>query len=214
MAEPNSPLPRKRMKWEPFALMVAVIALGMYLVWSPLSGLKGPTIREGARSAEVRVGGQRGVVEISPGAQPTFRLLLRNGYESPDLSAEEMQNLLGPEAFQQLAGESPNPLFRLFNITSLGGLLWVLIGLGGQAIFAGRMLVQWVVSEKERASVIPDAFWWMSLIGGVMLFIYFVWRQDFVGVLGQSSGVVVYARNLRLIHKQRRREREAGNFNG
>jgi lipid-A-disaccharide synthase-like uncharacterized protein len=47
-------------------------------------------------------------------------------------------------------------------------------------------------------------------VGGVFLFTYFVWRQDFVGVLGQSTGIVIYARNLRLISKQRRRaERDA-----
>jgi hypothetical protein len=54
--------------------------------------------------------------------------------------------------------------------------------------------------------VIPASFWWLSLFGGVALFAYFVWRQDFVGVLGQSSGIVIYARNIRLIYKRRRRE--------
>ncbi|MEL7472603.1 MAG: lipid-A-disaccharide synthase N-terminal domain-containing protein, partial [Planctomycetota bacterium] len=68
---------------------------------------------------------------------------------------------------------------------------------------------QWVVSEKKRQSVVPEAFWWLSLVGGAALFTYFVWRRDIVGVLGQSTGVVIYARNLRLIHKQRRRERRA-----
>ena len=47
-----------------------------------------------------------------------------------------------------------------------------------------------------------------AVVGGVMLFSYFVWRQDFVGVLGQSTGIVIYARNLRLIYKHRRRLRE------
>jgi len=61
------------------------------------------------------------------------------------------------------------------------------------------------VSEKQRESVVPEAFWWLSLVGGVFLFVYFVWRQDIVGVLGQSSGVVIYARNLWLIRKRRRR---------
>ena len=75
----------------------------------------------------------------------------------------------------------------------------------GQCAFFGRMMVQWVVSEKKRESVVPSAFWWMSLIGGVCLFSYFVWRVDFIGVLGQSTGVVIYARNIRLIHKQKRR---------
>jgi lipid-A-disaccharide synthase-like uncharacterized protein len=71
------------------------------------------------------------------------------------------------------------------------------------------MLIQWVISEKQRASVIPPLFWWLSFFGGVALFSYFVWRKDVVGVLGQSTGVVIYARNLRLIHKQNRRAQRA-----
>jgi lipid-A-disaccharide synthase-like uncharacterized protein len=67
------------------------------------------------------------------------------------------------------------------------------------------MFIQWLVSEKEKRSVVPEIFWWLSLVGGVTLFAYFAWRQDPVGILGQSSGLVIYARNLRLIYKQRRR---------
>ncbi|MBL8747241.1 MAG: lipid-A-disaccharide synthase N-terminal domain-containing protein [Phycisphaerae bacterium] len=84
--------------------------------------------------------------------------------------------------------------------------MWVALGFGGQIAFSGRMLLQWFVSEREKQSIVPSAFWWMSLIGGAMLFAYFVWRQDVVGVLGQSSGLVIYGRNIRLIHKRKRRE--------
>ena len=66
-------------------------------------------------------------------------------------------------------------------------------------------MVQWVVSERSRVSTVPELFWWFSFVGGVSLFTYFVWRKDVVGVLGQATGVVIYARNLRLIQKQRRR---------
>ena len=107
---------------------------------------------------------------------------------------------------QTLMTHQPNAVFRLFNITTWASLVWVAIGMGGQILFAGRTLVQWFASEKERKSVVPAAFWWMSLIGGVSLFAYFAWRQDVVGVLGQCSGVVIYARNLRLISKHKRRE--------
>lgn len=204
-----APRKRKRLKWEPWALMVLVIALGMYLIWSPISGLKGPRPAEGARGVELRVGAERGIVEIADTPEgPAFRILLRNGYESPRLSETEFKRLFGDEA-HFAATQRENPLFRVLNITSWAGLTWVLLGFAGQLAFTGRMLVQWLVSERQRASVIPEIFWWMSLTGGVLLFIYFVWRQDFVGVLGQSSGVVIYARNLRLIHKQRRRARES-----
>lgn len=116
-----------------------------------------------------------------------------------------------PQAFfealyrQQQEQKSSGFLFVLFNITSYWGLLWVSIGFIGQFLFTGRMIVQWLVSEREKKSIVPPTFWWFSLIGGAMLLVYFIWRKDIVGVIGQSTGVVVYARNLRLIQKQQRK---------
>lgn len=89
---------------------------------------------------------------------------------------------------------------RLFNITSPIGILWVTIGLLGQALFTGRMLVQWMASERRRRSTIPVAFWWMSLLGASMLLVYFIWRKDIVGILGQGLGWMIYIRNLSLIY--------------
>lgn len=94
-------------------------------------------------------------------------------------------------------------LFVLLNITTPIGFLWVAVGFLGQALFTLRMVLQWYASEKERRSVIPVGFWWGSLFGGLLLLVYFVWRKDVVGILGQSTGVVVYARNLILIHRAR-----------
>lgn len=91
----------------------------------------------------------------------------------------------------------------IFNISSPMGLAWVALGLGGQILFTGRMLVQWISSEKSRKSVVPVAFWWMSLIGASMLLVYFIWRRDIVGILGQATGWFIYIRNLVLIHKSR-----------
>jgi len=92
-------------------------------------------------------------------------------------------------------------LYRLLNITSPIGIGWVLLGLLGQVLFTGRMLVQWLASERQRRSVVPVAFWWMSLAGASMLLVYFLWRKDIIGVLGQSAGWVVYTRNLWLIYR-------------
>ena len=102
---------------------------------------------------------------------------------------------------RQRDGQSRGPLFRLFDITGPLGLIWVAVGLGGQLIFLGRMLVQWLASERARRSVVPVAFWWMSLLGSSMLLSYFTWRGDLVGILGQALGWVVYARNLWLIRR-------------
>ena len=92
---------------------------------------------------------------------------------------------------------------RLLNVSSAFGIAWVALGLLGQALFAGRMIVQWLVSERSKRSVVPVAFWWMSLGGASMLLTYFVWRKDVVGVLGQGTGWMIYLRNLALIYSRR-----------
>jgi lipid-A-disaccharide synthase-like uncharacterized protein len=90
----------------------------------------------------------------------------------------------------------------LLNVSSPTGFLWVTIGFLGQLLFTGRMLVQWLVSEKNRRSVVPPAFWWMSLIGASMLLVYFAWRKEPIGVLGQATGWFIYVRNLWLIYRR------------
>lgn len=94
-------------------------------------------------------------------------------------------------------------VFRLLDITGWTGLLWVLFGLSGQAVFMGRMIVQWLASERAKSSVVPPAFWWMSLIGASMLMIYFIWRVEVVGLLGQATGWLIYVRNLWFIYGSR-----------
>jgi lipid-A-disaccharide synthase-like uncharacterized protein len=131
--------------------------------------------------------------------------MLRNGFVSDPMDDAAFIARYGVDAHDAAVRSQDNLAFRLLNITGWGGLLWAGIGLLGQVAFSGRMLVQWLVSEKRRESVVPEVFWWLSLGGGVLLFAYFVWRQDFVGVLGQSSGVVIYARNIKLIRKRARR---------
>lgn len=86
---------------------------------------------------------------------------------------------------------------------------WLMIGLVGQGIFALRFLVQWVASERKRDSVVPIAFWWLSLLGGVDLLAYAIYRREPVIILGQVMGIPVYARNLVLILKARRRRATA-----
>ena len=88
--------------------------------------------------------------------------------------------------------------------------LWMAIGFLGQAIFTARFLVQWVVSEKKRDSVVPVAFWWLSLFGGMTLLSYAVSRRDPVIIVGQGMGLFVYIRNLMLVGKARRRASRHG----
>ena len=79
---------------------------------------------------------------------------------------------------------------------------WLAIGLLGQALFSARFLVQWIVSERQGRSVIPLAFWWLSLAGGCVLLAYAVARRDPVFIIGQAAGLVVYLRNLRMIRAE------------
>jgi lipid-A-disaccharide synthase-like uncharacterized protein len=90
-------------------------------------------------------------------------------------------------------------LASLFNISSPIGMAWIAVGLLGQLLFTGRMVIQWLHSERHGRSLVPPIFWWMSLGGALMLLVYFLWRGDLVGVLGQSLGFVIYMRNLVLL---------------
>lgn len=79
---------------------------------------------------------------------------------------------------------------------------WVGIGLAGQACFFSRFLVQWIASERQGRSVVPRAFWYLSISGGLILLSYSLWRRDPVFILGQSVGLFVYLRNLVLLRRE------------
>ncbi len=82
-----------------------------------------------------------------------------------------------------------------------------LLGMAGQALFFSRFLVQWVASEKKGRSTVPLSFWYLSIGGGVLLLAYAIWRKDPVITIGQGVGLLVYIRNLMLIHRHRNRAR-------
>lgn len=158
--------------------------------------------------------------ETTPGTRPLHLKVKPAGVASVDLvetpSGEHLYRIrwrdgrveeVPPDRFAALLYEEYSgrrPLFAILNITSWAGVFWVALGLLGQVLFTGRMVVQWLVSEKKKRSVVPVAFWWMSLAGASMLLVYFVWRKDIVGVLGQSTGWFIYVRNLWLIYRERR----------
>jgi lipid-A-disaccharide synthase-like uncharacterized protein len=79
---------------------------------------------------------------------------------------------------------------------------WVIVGFLGQAVFSARFMVQWVQSERAGKSIMPLAFWWLSLVGSALLLIYSVHKRDLVFILGQSAGFIVYTRNLALLRRE------------
>ena len=81
--------------------------------------------------------------------------------------------------------------------------LWLAFGFTGQLLFMMRFLVQWISSEKKKESHIPVVFWYFSVLGGVMLLTYAIYRKDPVFILGQSFGLIIYIRNLTLIYQKK-----------
>lgn len=82
--------------------------------------------------------------------------------------------------------------------------IWKVIGFGGQAVFASRFIVQWIVSERRQESVIPQYFWYASLVGSLLLAAYAIYLGDPVFIIGQSFGSLIYVRNLWLRRNHRR----------
>ena len=99
--------------------------------------------------------------------------------------------------------DAPHWLMQALLVDSWWGVWLALFGLAAQAIFMSRMLVQWIATERARRSVMPVAFWWLSILGAIMLLVYGVLRQDIVIIAAQAFGFIVYARNLWFIHAKR-----------
>lgn len=87
---------------------------------------------------------------------------------------------------------------------------WLVLGFGGQALFSARFLIQWWSSERAGRSLIPIAFWYFSIAGGLTLFAYALHRGDPVFIVGQGAGVFIYGRNLYLIWRERRLQADSG----
>jgi lipid-A-disaccharide synthase-like uncharacterized protein len=84
--------------------------------------------------------------------------------------------------------------------------LWLAVGLLGQLMFTARFIVQWIASERAGQSVMPMAFWYLSIGGGLIVLAYGIHKLDLVIILGQLPGVIVYSRNIWLIRRGRARD--------
>ncbi|MDQ2991090.1 MAG: lipid-A-disaccharide synthase N-terminal domain-containing protein [Pseudomonadota bacterium] len=86
---------------------------------------------------------------------------------------------------------------------------WLLVGFGGQGLFMLRLVIQCLHSERQRLSVIPVSFWYLSVAGALVLLAYAVHRRDPAFIAGQLVGVAIYLRNLALIRGARAGARAA-----
>ena len=93
-------------------------------------------------------------------------------------------------------------MLNYFNQLSDIELFFLIVGFVGQGLFASRFIVQWIYSEKIGESRIPVVFWYLSILGGLGLLIYAIFRKDPVIIVGQSFGIFIYLRNLFLIYKK------------
>ena len=91
------------------------------------------------------------------------------------------------------------------------GLDWsylMILGFAGNLLFGMRFFVQWIASEKRGESVLPVSFWHFSIAGSILLGAYFIFRRDPVGIVSYLPNSVIYLRNLQLIRRKARLDRE------
>ncbi len=75
---------------------------------------------------------------------------------------------------------------------------WVVFGFFAQFIFFLRFVIQWIVSEKQKRSIIPVSFWYLSIFGSILILIYAIQRGDPVFIAGQFLALIIYIRNIML----------------
>lgn len=176
------------------ALLAALLVLGG--IWWVQTG-RAPDATEGV-GVKLRLPGSREAVRLVRAESGGYLYVVRDlDGGTRRVSPDELADAIYSQGLDR------DWLSVVFNITSPFGLVWVAMGLAGQLLFTGRMLIQWLHSERLGRSEVPPIFWWMSLGGSLMLLIYFIWRTDIVGVLGQGLGFVIYVRNLVLISQRR-----------
>ncbi|MHC4635980.1 MAG: lipid-A-disaccharide synthase N-terminal domain-containing protein [Planctomycetota bacterium] len=82
--------------------------------------------------------------------------------------------------------------------------VWTTVGFVGQAVFGGRFILQWIVSEYKKKSHVPTSFWFMSLVGSIILLVYSIHRHEPIFILGFSLNMLIYIRNIHFIFKHSR----------
>jgi lipid-A-disaccharide synthase-like uncharacterized protein len=80
---------------------------------------------------------------------------------------------------------------------------WATVGLIGQLTFGFRFVLQWIVSEYKKKSYVPTSFWFLSIIGSLILLGYSIHVKNPIFILGFSLNTLIYLRNIHLIYKSR-----------
>lgn len=84
-------------------------------------------------------------------------------------------------------------------------LFWWVVGALGTACWGSRFVIQWIASERAKKSIVPTAFWYLSIGGALLMLSYAIFRRDPIFVLQYSGGCFIYFRNLHLVRRERAR---------
>ena len=91
---------------------------------------------------------------------------------------------------------------------------WEITAFVGEGIFGGRFLLQWLVSEIKKESYVPTAFWYMSILGSLILLAYFTHKQSLALMIAFALQIPIYGRNLVLIYRKKALTEKMENQNG
>jgi lipid-A-disaccharide synthase-like uncharacterized protein len=173
-----------------FAEVAFMVALGLVTVLL----FRRPSPASGAVSVEVKLPDASSQVYLQRQSDGGFVYLVRHG----DGAVEQVS----PERMSERLYEAGQSGGAALGLSSPVVAFWLSVGFVGQLLFTGRMVVQWVASERKKKSVVPPMFWWFSLIGSLLLLSYFLWRRDPIGLLGQAFGSFIYLKNILWIRNE------------
>jgi lipid-A-disaccharide synthase-like uncharacterized protein len=172
-----------------YLILGEVVFIGALTVFAVMMFRQHPPL-PGAVHAEIKLPDSRAQVYLQQGDGGAMQYFIWHpGGALQKVSFGELTNQL----YQ--AGKAGG-MASIFGGGSTSVLFWLGLGLFGQLLFTGRMVVQWIASERKGTSVVPPMFWWMSLVGSLLLLAYFLWRRDPIGLLGQAFGSFIYLRNI------------------
>jgi lipid-A-disaccharide synthase-like uncharacterized protein len=133
--------------------------------------------------------------------------LAEDGRTCPQCGREALHDWKFCPADGAALPRTPAPLLRVLGWDVTVDRIWLAIGFSGQAAFAMRFFLQWLASERKGESVVPPAFWWVSLLAGLMVLAYGLYKMEPVIILSQAFNPVIYLRNIMLIRRKERLQR-------
>ncbi len=85
---------------------------------------------------------------------------------------------------------------------------WKILGWTGNLIFFSRFFVQWIATERRKQVVIPTSFWWLSLVGSILLLAYGIWQKDSVFIFAYAFTWIPYIRSLVIHYRSRAAQKD------